>query len=963
MTSSHDDKKKPGVAKGPTDSESVGLSTVPRRRIVVGADPKAGSSNPPAESGASTREATSEGRSKRSSAPAHLRNRRGQLSGTGYSEAPANAEERVAPSAIPRAPRVPRIEGEGGVDARPSGGKAKSVRPASRGGAEASSSAARTPAPVEARPLTADQGDRSVGAGANFGSRTMVGVLGQATRRALESASGEGLVGKGAGGSEPRAEGAPRRSDTARSISTPVLTATEGEGALDRPADDGPLSGGTTALGVPAGRLTPSSSPPSLADVEGHFDIGPPTDANFPPVYAPSGTLQSMSAVRPEQSSPPLPGKFTTTLTGSGYLSPAAREILAQAERDSQRLAGAASAASTFGSAAGGPESIRFAAERTILGMPRLNEGESAPAPAIRRSPPPVVLSDAHGDSLLAAIAEAAQGQLRESEIPVPSERLEAAVLEQLGQLDEALKSSPRVPSFDRPASSRPARLPAGRAEDRVSDSSARVESAPGSSIDAPSPGSVPPQSALPGEGSPGLGPAGLPTVGRYEVLARLKSGGMGSVYMCRLSGNAGFRRLFAMKVLHAHLNRDAEALESFQREARVLGCVHHPNIVGVVDFGSEREPYIVLEYVEGGSLHELMRATTGGRDPRLVLTIILDVLEGLAAAHGANDEEGNPLGLVHCDVCPQNILVGVDGTARLTDFGIAQTNESRLRPELLRGKPRYLAPERTTTSSVDARVDLFSLGVVLYAALTGVEPFAGETAEQTRWNVANKAVPAPSTVGLRPPPALDWLCLKALSKDPAGRFQSAEEMASQLRRIAEREGLLAPRNEVSEWVRVTLAPSLAARRVASRRGTVTGTGRLGSQTPPGVHASEAGGGFRPSRGPSAPPSSAENTAPLSADPGDFSENTEVIAGDGQARLRSRRVLYGMLALCLGILLWGILAPESLARMFAIEDPAPSAGDTEAVDDDPIGAIVPDVGPSFEGSSETPSPEPKEEEP
>ncbi len=344
---------------------------------------------------------------------------------------------------------------------------------------------------------------------------------------------------------------------------------------------------------------------------------------------------------------------------------------------------------------------------------------------AIRPSPPPVVLSDAHADSLLAAIAEAAQGQLRESEIPVPSERLEAAVLEQLGQLDEALKSSPRVPSFDRPSSSRPSRIPSARSEERNSDSFGRVESSPGSSVDAPSPGSVPPQSALPGDGSPMLGPAGLPTVGRYEVLARLKSGGMGSVYMCRLSGNAGFRRLFAMKVLHAPLNRDAEALESFQREARVLGCVHHPNIVGVVDFGSEREPYIVLEYVEGGSLHELVRATTGGRDPRLVLTIILDVLEGLAAAHVANDEEGNPLGLVHCDVCPQNILVGVDGTARLTDFGIAQTNESRLHPEQLRGKPRYLAPERTTSGAVDARVDLFSLGVVLYASLTGVEPFS----------------------------------------------------------------------------------------------------------------------------------------------------------------------------------------------------------------------------------------------
>jgi len=931
MSAPHDDKKRPGVAKPPTDSDSVGLSTVPRRRIVVGGDPKAGSSNPPAESAPSKRASPSSdrGREKRSSAPAHLRNRREKLAGTGYSEVPANAEERVAPSAIPRAPRLPQIDGEG----------------EGPGGANA---------------------------------RTAVGVLGVGARRdgdevgrstrgvASPTPPSEGRTSERRS-SPSRSKGPLRRSDTARSVVNPTLQEADASGtAAPTSAASTPIPSGSAAASLhePARGVSPAAvsamsggtliggmnpllvAPAVLPKAEGPFEaaggfdeVGPVTDANFPPVYSPSGTLQSMSAVRPEVGDFPGAGKFKSTLTGAGYLSAEARDLLSRAGSESDR------------SASRGPESGRFHPERTMVGLPQPGGPQPVVKP-LRPSPPPVVLSEPRGASLLVAIAEAAQGQLRESEIPVPSERLEAEVLQQLGQLDEALKSSPRVPSFDRAPSSRPSRPFSAQLGDRDSDASFRIDSAPGSSIDAPSPGSVPSPSALPGD-APAMGPTGLPTVGRYEVLARLKSGGMGSVYMCRLSGNAGFRRLFAMKVLHAHLNRDAEALESFQREARVLACVHHPNIVGVVDFGSEHEPYIVLEYVEGGSLHELLRATTGGRDPRLVLTIILDVLEGLTAAHAANDENGAPLGLVHCDVCPQNILVGVDGTSRLTDFGIAQTNESRLHPEQLRGKPRYLAPERTTSGSIDARVDLFSLGVVLYAALTGVEPFVGETAEETRWNVANKAVPAPSTVGFRPPPSLDWLCLKALAKDPAGRFQSAEEMASQLRRIGEREGLLAPRNEVSEWVRITLAPSLAARRVASRRGTVTGGGRLGSMTPPPVQAVEPGLGQPPRTAP--PPSSAENTAPLSSEASDFSENTEVIGGDGAKRLRSKRVLYGTIALCVGILLWGMLAPQSLAKMFSIEDESGSAEGNEApAPEDPAGAIVPELGPSFEDSAKAP---------
>ncbi|HSC87656.1 MAG TPA: protein kinase, partial [Polyangiaceae bacterium] len=148
----------------------------------------------------------------------------------------------------------------------------------------------------------------------------------------------------------------------------------------------------------------------------------------------------------------------------------------------------------------------------------------------------------------------------------------------------------------------------------------------------------APPKSAetwpAPESPKPEANSSQLPRVGRYEVLARLKSGGMGSIYLCRLSGGAGFRRLFAMKVLHQNLAQQEEVLSLFFREANLLAQLHHPNVVGIVDVGSVQQPYLVLDYVEGGSLHELLRASSETRHPGAIVSIILDALNGLAAAH-----------------------------------------------------------------------------------------------------------------------------------------------------------------------------------------------------------------------------------------------------------------------------------------------------------------------------------------
>lgn len=511
--------------------------------------------------------------------------------------------------------------------------------------------------------------------------------------------------------------------------------------------------------------------------------------------------------------------------------------------------------------------------------------------------------------------------QLRASEIPVPSNRLDRATLDQLGELDAALKSSRRA------GASRPSET-----HNKIPSSARWPASEPGppSSLgfglsvgDLPSPGSVPNPRELPGTPPSSGSSPHLPRVGRYEVLARLKRGGMGSVYMCRLSGTAGFRRLFAMKVLHGHLANQDSSLEAFFHEARVLGELHHPNIVGIADVGTPQEPYIVMDYVEGGSLAELFRATASGRDPALVISVILDALSGLSYAHNARDDNGIPLELVHCDVTPHNLLVGIDGTCRVTDFGIAQTKREETDRSVLQGKPGYLAPERLRRAPADPRSDVFSMGVILYTGLAGVEPFRSSNAEESAQLTLQGRVLPPSEVGLRPPPALDWVCMKALATDPEARFSSAEEMANQLRRIADREELIASTSEVGRWVKASLGPTLAARRAASLRGTGH------TDAPPAVASIAPPAIADASRVPSDAPSAAEHTGPIDPPSSQaFDDDTEIIKRQASERAgaaaqasqwtRVQRIgSYVAIALGICVAFWAFLKPGSFRAFFS----------------------------------------------
>ncbi len=276
--------------------------------------------------------------------------------------------------------------------------------------------------------------------------------------------------------------------------------------------------------------------------------------------------------------------------------------------------------------------------------------------------------------------------------------------------------------------------------------------------------------------------------VGRYEVIERIGAGGMANVYLARAVGSmrddGGFERLAAVKVLHPHLADDRGFVDMFLHEARVAANILHPNVVSILDVGMEDGLlYNVMDYVEGDTLAAVQSTATAlgkGVPIPIALRIAIDVLSGLHAAHELRDERGEALGLVHRDVTPQNILIGVDGAARLTDFGVARARGRLVTTSLgmLKGKLSYMPPEQLEATELDRRADVFAMGVTLWETLTLRRLFTGrETYERARQNA--RAPYRPLSGFLKGvPPILDEICAKALAHDPADRYPTAAAFA-----------------------------------------------------------------------------------------------------------------------------------------------------------------------------------------
>ena len=310
--------------------------------------------------------------------------------------------------------------------------------------------------------------------------------------------------------------------------------------------------------------------------------------------------------------------------------------------------------------------------------------------------------------------------------------------------------------------------------------------------------------------------PSSPPRCGRYELLVRIGKGGMASVYLARMTGEAGFSRLYALKVLHPHLGEHPEFVDMLMDEARIASRLHHPNVVSTVDLGNDAGRYfMVMDYVEGVALDRLLRRQEETRPPEILVTIAIDALRGLHAAHQLTDDAGQPLHLVHRDVTPGNVIVGADGTARIADFGVAKARAriTKTNPGIVKGKAGYIAPEVVLGRAIDGRADVFSMGVLLYNALTGTTLFDTDDLASSLTQLLREDVPPPSTVGLEPPPLFDAPILAALHREPQLRYESAREMAQALSDALALYGRRAEPEDIGQWVEETFGPQLAKRR------------------------------------------------------------------------------------------------------------------------------------------------------
>src|ERR1700674_2768167 len=319
---------------------------------------------------------------------------------------------------------------------------------------------------------------------------------------------------------------------------------------------------------------------------------------------------------------------------------------------------------------------------------------------------------------------------------------------------------------------------------------------------------------------------ADLKRFGRYETVAELGRGAMGVVYKAR---DPQIDRLVAVKTVSMwgqDREEETEFRMRFMNEAQAAGRLHHAGIVSIFDVGENSEnqdPYIVLEYVSGESLNRIL-----AREKKLSLPQALKLAEEIAEAL----DYAHAQGVVHRDIKPGNILVTEDGHAKIADFGIAKLDLAHFTlPGRVMGTPAYMAPEQLSGEGVDGRSDLFSLGVILYAMVTGHSPFQGNSATTVCFKVANREPVAASAFDLNLPPELDEVISRAMAKDPQQRYQSGAEFAEDLRQLQQ----VFQAGSTTTSLRATMLPGPKTTGTRSAK-----TGQRASTTHP---AAEIGGG------------------------------------------------------------------------------------------------------------------------
>ncbi len=284
--------------------------------------------------------------------------------------------------------------------------------------------------------------------------------------------------------------------------------------------------------------------------------------------------------------------------------------------------------------------------------------------------------------------------------------------------------------------------------------------------------------------------------IGRYALLRRLGRGGMAEVFLARQEGPSDFAKTVVVKRMLPHLSENKRFVDMFLREARVAARLNHPNVVQIFELGQDQDTFfLAMEFIDGITLHKL--AKRAWRQHRALPTEVIvramaDVALGLHHAHTLLDDEGQPAGLVHRDVSPDNLMMTRDGVTKVLDFGIAKSTAQRgpvTKTGELKGKIPYMSPEQIQGHTLDGRSDLFSLGVTFYWLLAGKRPFDGATEVLTLKHVLDDQPVPPSRINNRVPVALDRLVLRLLAKDPRRRYQSGHELHDRLLAMLGSEG------------------------------------------------------------------------------------------------------------------------------------------------------------------------------
>ena len=295
----------------------------------------------------------------------------------------------------------------------------------------------------------------------------------------------------------------------------------------------------------------------------------------------------------------------------------------------------------------------------------------------------------------------------------------------------------------------------------------------------------------------------------RYELLGEVASGGMATVYLARMRRPMGFSRLVAIKCMHPQFAKDPSFVSMFMDEARLSARLRHPNIVPTLDIVHEDgHLLLVMEYIEGASLAHLLHAAAkkGARIPvPIACAIVHDVLLGLHEAHQATDDEGAPLAIVHRDVSPQNVLVGIDSLARVLDFGVARARQNTHHSDdnEIKGKIPYMPPEQLFGEAIDHKVDVYACGVTLWEAIVGERLFDGPIETALVRKISQEPIPRPGSRVTELAPEIDAIVMKALAREAGDRYESALAMAEAIAAVVK----LPTRTEVSAWIRQFVAP------------------------------------------------------------------------------------------------------------------------------------------------------------